>query len=188
MKTVVKYEGRGKICCLLLLAMTMAGGCTRNYYREHADKETYAILQEKEKDPRWRIGEFDVYPDPRARFTDFANWDHPYTPFDDIFTKRQSPHPQRITREDYKEGTGWRDFLDECDKTNRKADAERKKKLQQSEKVKELVRTDLQKLIGESGPVLPRVDPWKSYEYLNEVPRAVTEFGMTKETEEASRI
>ena len=71
MKSVVSYQGLGTICWLMVFAMAMTTGCTRHFFRERADKETYAILKEKEKDPRWRLGEFDVYPDPRGPFRGF---------------------------------------------------------------------------------------------------------------------
>ena len=109
MKSAVKYIGRDKLCWLVVLVLAMNGGCTRNFYRQRADKETYAILQEKEKDPRWRLGAFDVYPDPRSRFADFTKPDRPPTPPDDPFAKDNSPKSQRMKNIDYKEGDGYLD-------------------------------------------------------------------------------
>ncbi len=176
METVVKYQGRGKICWLMVLAMVTTGGCTRNFYRERADKEAFDILKEKEKDPRWRLGEFSVYPDPRARFADFTNWDHPPTPFDDPYVKKYGPRPQKIKIEDYKEGDGWKKFLEDCDQANRKLAADRKKVIGQPEKINDMVRKDMQRLVGNAGPVLPLVDPSQSYEYKRELAPPVSQF------------
>ncbi|CAN5546786.1 hypothetical protein BH10PLA2_BH10PLA2_25230 [soil metagenome] len=58
-------------------------GCTRTMYRNWADRETYGEVQERNGDPRWHIDDVKVYGDPRARFYDPFNPDHPPMPPDD---------------------------------------------------------------------------------------------------------
>lgn len=65
---------------LLLLACC---GCTRTMYRNWADRETYGEVQERNNDPRWKVEKLSVYGDPRARFYDPFNPDHPPMPPDD---------------------------------------------------------------------------------------------------------
>jgi outer membrane protein TolC len=81
---------------MLLLAVfaAAAGGCTRHYYRNQADREVNDILAEKDVYPFWQIGHFHVYPDPRARFADPTNPDRPPMPPDDEAAYKLSPHPQ----------------------------------------------------------------------------------------------
>jgi outer membrane protein TolC len=52
-------------------------------YRNWADRETYGEVQERNADPRWHIDQVRVYGDPRARFYDPFNPDHPPIPPDD---------------------------------------------------------------------------------------------------------
>ena len=86
----------GRAAFLLVLATFAAagGGCTRNYYRNQADREVNDILAEKDKYPFWQIEQFHVYPDPRARFADPTNPDRPPMPPDDEAAYKLSPHPQ----------------------------------------------------------------------------------------------
>lgn len=70
-------------------------GCTRRFYRESADREVHDILAEKDKDERWKIEQFHVYADKRARFADTTNPDRPPMPPDDEGAWKNSPHPQK---------------------------------------------------------------------------------------------
>jgi hypothetical protein len=58
-------------------------GCRRSYYRQQADRETYAAVAEVTANPRFVVPEFDITPDPRARFADPTDPDHPPMPPDD---------------------------------------------------------------------------------------------------------
>jgi len=60
----------------LALAGTMAGlsGCSRPFWRTQADRDSYALLEEKLSDPLWQIPRCDIQPDPASRFYD------PYDP------------------------------------------------------------------------------------------------------------
>tara|TARA_B100000029_G_scaffold18516_1_gene18691 strand:- start:1079 stop:3460 length:2382 start_codon:yes stop_codon:yes gene_type:complete len=68
-------------CALGLMLVT--AGCTRGYYRQSADDQTYQILEEKADDPRWNQDTFDITPDPRSRFFDPHDPDNPPLPPDD---------------------------------------------------------------------------------------------------------
>ena len=60
----------------LLLALLASEGCTRQFFRKAADREVDQVLAEKDKYPAWKIEQFHVHPDPRARFdscNDFRN-------------------------------------------------------------------------------------------------------------------
>jgi hypothetical protein len=81
-----------QLVAVLLLATT--GGCTRNFYLRQADREVADILAEKDKYPEWKIEQYHVYPDPRARFANPANPNRQPMPPDDEAAWRMSPHPQ----------------------------------------------------------------------------------------------
>src|SRR5207302_6153273 len=93
---LVKAGGLRRAVYLLLLFSFFAGqvGCTRSFYRRAADKEVNDILAEKDKFPEWKIEQFHVYPDPRARFADPTDPDHPPMPADDEGAYKLSPHSQ----------------------------------------------------------------------------------------------
>src|SRR5262249_53705534 len=74
-------------------------GCTRSFYRKRADVEVNDVLAEKDHYPDWRIDQWHVYPDPRARFADPTDPDHPPMPPDDPAAWIQSPHPQKPGKE-----------------------------------------------------------------------------------------
>src|SRR5918911_5612520 len=81
---------------LLALAMLTPGlGCTRRFFRKHADKDVETLLTEKNVFEPWQIENWHVYPDPRARFADPSDPDHPPLPPDDPAAQYLSPNPQR---------------------------------------------------------------------------------------------
>src|ERR1700737_4338384 len=79
----------------LLGVITGMSGCTRNFYRQAADREVNDILAEKDKSPQWKIEQWHVYPDKRPRFADTTNPDRPPMPPDDEAAWKMSPHPQK---------------------------------------------------------------------------------------------
>ena len=86
------------VLCLLLVGFWLsASGCTRPFFRKQADKEVDAVLAEKDRYQTWRIDQYHVYPDPRARFADPTNADCPPMPPDDPAAWELSPHPQKPT-------------------------------------------------------------------------------------------
>lgn len=96
-------------------------GCTRNFFRQAADKEVNDILAEKDRYGIWPIREWHVYPDKRARYADPTNPDHPPMPPDDLATDQLSPHPQQPGHEGVGrvEGAGYLELLKTWDETNR---------------------------------------------------------------------
>src|SRR5205807_3241173 len=92
-----RWQARRRLLCLFLaFGLVLAfGGCTRAFYRRQADKEVSDVLQEKDKYPQWKIEQYHVYADPRARFADPSNPDRTPMPPDDEPAYELSPHPQR---------------------------------------------------------------------------------------------
>lgn len=86
--------GRGLF--LVLAATLLCGpGCTRRFFRRDADREVVGLLDEKDIYEPWKVEQWHVYPDPRARFADPANPDRPPKPFDDPAAAEISPCPQK---------------------------------------------------------------------------------------------
>jgi hypothetical protein len=123
----------------LLLAAGLAlvpAGCTRRFYRNAADREVASVLAEKDQYKDWRIEQYHVYPDPRARFADPTNPDRPPMPPDDPAAHDLSPNPQipghagvgRI------EGAGYLKLLAEWDTQNRAEAEEAAKQKAEEEK------------------------------------------------------
>lgn len=86
---------------LALGAIAMLGGCTRAFYRNQADEQVYALVQEKACDPRWEIPDYTIQPDPRARF---------YNPYDPDFQPMPPDDPNShayMHRVDRKNGYPW---------------------------------------------------------------------------------
>ena len=69
-------------------------GCTRGFYQRQADNEVADILAEKDQYPAWKIEQYHVYADPRARFATGGNPNRPQMPPDDDASWKTSPHPQ----------------------------------------------------------------------------------------------
>jgi hypothetical protein len=107
--------------CLLLGAILLAGGCTRRFFRNNADKEVNDILAEKDRYPQWKIEQYHVYSDPRARFADPTNPDRPPMPPDDEAAWKLAPHSQRPGRKGTVsiENTAYVELLRAWDEENR---------------------------------------------------------------------
>ncbi|MFN0195994.1 MAG: TolC family protein [Planctomycetaceae bacterium] len=45
-------------------------GCSRQFWRNQADKDTYSLVDEKQTDEQWDLPRIDLEPDPRSRFYD----------------------------------------------------------------------------------------------------------------------
>jgi hypothetical protein len=104
---------------VVLLAAT--DGCTRNFFRQAADKEVNDILAEKDHYLPWKIQLWHVYPDQRARFADPTNPDRPPMPPDDALTDQLAPHPQQPGHEGVArvDGSGYLEMIKTWDDTNR---------------------------------------------------------------------
>src|SRR5713226_5491963 len=84
------------LCFLAALACAFPlTGCTRNFFRQRADKEVREVLAEKDQYPQWQIEHWHVYPDPRARSADTGHPDRPPMPPDDPAAYDLSPHSQK---------------------------------------------------------------------------------------------
>ena len=119
-----KSHGRYRRAIWVSLAVGLiagAGGCTRNFYRQSADREVNDILVEKDKYPAWKIEQYHVYPDPRARFADPTNPDRPPMPPDDEAAWAVSPHPQKPHHRGVAnvEGTAYLEMIKVWDEQNR---------------------------------------------------------------------
>lgn len=109
-----------------MLAVLLAGfgGCTRRFFRQRADNEVAAILKEKDVCPQWKLENYHAYPDPRARFADTTDPDHPPMPPDDPAAANLAPRPQKPGKPGIArvEGTGYLDLLRLWDAQNRGTD------------------------------------------------------------------
>ncbi|MCA9035204.1 MAG: TolC family protein [Planctomycetaceae bacterium] len=56
------------------LSLSTFSGCSRQFWRRQAEKDTYNAVTEKLNDPRWQVPRIDLKPDVRSRFFD------PYDP------------------------------------------------------------------------------------------------------------
>lgn len=107
----------------LVVAVAVASGCTRNFFRQRADKDVDALLAEKSIDPRWAVRDWAAYPDGRARFADADKPDQPKKPPDDPAAAALSPNSQPVRSKfcsgPDQEGAGYLEFLRHCDQHNR---------------------------------------------------------------------
>ncbi|GAB5443528.1 MAG: hypothetical protein Fues2KO_38770 [Fuerstiella sp.] len=68
-------HGRRLLTSLLITALLLPGtGCSRRYWREQAERQSYQAIAEKLNDERWLVPRVDITADPRSRFYD------PYDP------------------------------------------------------------------------------------------------------------
>ena len=66
------------------LIMVVLSGCSRKFWREQADHDSYELIAEKMTDPAWSAPRMDITPDPRSRFYDPFDPDHePLPPADE---------------------------------------------------------------------------------------------------------
>jgi hypothetical protein len=126
------------VFCLTLALWCAVGssGCTRQFFRKRADEEVGEVLAEKDRNPAWKIEQWHVYPDPRARFADPTNPDRPPKPPDDPAAYDLSPNPQKAGKAGVErvEGAGYLDLLAAWDAENRAAAAATATKRETGEK------------------------------------------------------
>ena len=75
--------------CLALLSflLLVSTGCTRTFWRGRADREVAYLVAEKSNNPRWALpAGFNLNMDPRSRYYDPTNPDHPPLPPDDPYS------------------------------------------------------------------------------------------------------
>jgi hypothetical protein len=97
-------HNRIQVVVVLLLTLG-AAGCTRTDFRLAADRQSYAILTEKMRDPRWTSPRIDITPNPRSRFYDPYDPDNPPLPPDD-----PEVHPYMECVYGMKGWKGWSEF------------------------------------------------------------------------------
>ncbi len=105
---------------LLLPAVLFGSSCSRARYRLAADRQSYAILDEKTDDPAWAVPRSSIEPDPRSRFYDPCEPDNPPLPPDDpaahryldrVDGMRGAKKWQRLGRLDTVENPLWPTYL-----------------------------------------------------------------------------
>ena len=88
-ETVFVFPAMNRLFCSLCfaaIALLLVGGntgCSRQHYRMKADREVYSILREGNNDPRWRIDDYRIAPDPTSRMFDAFHPDWEPMPTDD---------------------------------------------------------------------------------------------------------
>src|SRR6266851_7023095 len=68
---------------VVIVLLCVLGGCGRAWYRRDADRDTYAILEERNNNPQWQVPYFSLNPNPESRLYDPTNPDYPPMPPDD---------------------------------------------------------------------------------------------------------
>lgn len=84
---------------LFLLGMsvlTMAAGCSRPFWRDYADWETYPIVEERVASPESAIGRTDLTPAPTSRLADPTDPNFPAKPPDDLVAAKYMVAPDGI--------------------------------------------------------------------------------------------
>ena len=71
------------LLCLSLLCLSALTGCSRQFWRQQADTDAYAVIGEKLNDPHWDLPRVNVTPDSRSRFYDPYDPDQEPLPPDD---------------------------------------------------------------------------------------------------------
>lgn len=103
--TVTHRRAHCRPLWLLALISLLALGCSRQFWRQQADRDSYRLLNQKRIDPRWAVPRIDVTPDPRSRFYDPYDLDHAPLPPDDPYAARDMI--KVAGRDGYK---GWHKF------------------------------------------------------------------------------
>ena len=80
-----RTKTRRRLALLLAGALSTSslGGCSRSFWRQQADKDSYRAIGERFTDPRWQVPRTDITPDPRSRFFDPYDPDKTPLPPDD---------------------------------------------------------------------------------------------------------
>jgi outer membrane protein TolC len=68
---------------MVLVLLLLVIGCSRAFWRRQADRDSYAILEERNNNPEWQVPTFSLNPNPSSRYYDPYNPDYPPMPPDD---------------------------------------------------------------------------------------------------------
>ncbi len=90
-----RFSG-GKSALLALALVLTLSGCSQQFWRKQADKDTYRILDEKQSDPRWDNPRTILTPDVRSRFYDPSPPDFEEMPPDDPAAASEMERPNAI--------------------------------------------------------------------------------------------
>lgn len=82
---IMQRKTRRRLVLLLagLTGVSSLSGCSRQFWRTQADRDSYAAIGEKVNDAHWEIPRYEVNPDSRSRFYDPYDADKPPLPPDD---------------------------------------------------------------------------------------------------------
>jgi outer membrane protein TolC len=118
-----------RISFVLLVIVTL--GCSRQAYRERTDLDVEGVITQKNTADEWKVENWHVYPDSRARFADPACPDFPSYPPDDYAAYVHSPNPQRPGEggSGRHEGDGYLRMIEAWDQANRAEDSAEDAKL-----------------------------------------------------------
>ncbi len=71
------------LMALVCTCLVLFSGCSRRFWRQQAERDTYEAVRSKLNDPRWAVPRVNLTPDPRSRFYDPWNPDCEPLPPDD---------------------------------------------------------------------------------------------------------
>ena len=82
---IMRRTTRRRLVLMLagLTGISSISGCSRQFWRTQADRDSYAAIGEKVNDAHWEIPRYEVNPDSRSRFYDPYDPDKPPLPPDD---------------------------------------------------------------------------------------------------------
>jgi outer membrane protein TolC len=107
------------------LLVALLAGCSRQAYRDRTDLDVEGVITQKNTAEEWKVENWHVYPDSRARFADPTCPDFPPYPPDDYAAATHSPNPQRPgdAGSGRHEGDGYLKMIEEWDAANRAEEA-----------------------------------------------------------------
>lgn len=73
----------GALLVVAVMAVVLLPGCSRQFWRKQAERDTYNAIGEKLNDPRWELPRVNLTPDQRSRFFDPYDPDKEPLPPDD---------------------------------------------------------------------------------------------------------
>ncbi len=116
----VGRPSRQWVILLLISSLLLSTGCNRTYYRQQADEQATALIQEKANHPLWQLQARGPYVDPRSRMFDPFDPDCPPMPSDDpvshelmhrVDGKKGYPHWDKNGEVPFVENPEWAAYL-----------------------------------------------------------------------------
>ncbi len=81
---------------VLAAFVVFTAGCSRSEYRNAADRDSYAVIAERNRAPAWSLPRIDITPAPQSRMADPYDPDYPPLPPDDPAAARYMKHPGKF--------------------------------------------------------------------------------------------